>query len=153
MFYRTYAMISGAPYAGTKKVRVNKMIELANLQDGQRVVDLGSGDGRILIAAARAADIEGIGYELDLFLYLWSKIKVKKAGLGDKIKIYRQSYWSVNMRDFDTVFIFLIPYKMKRMEKKLQRELRPGVKVVSHGFSFPNWQPVIKEARILVYQK
>ncbi len=152
MFYRTYGMISGAPYAGTKKIRVAKMIELADLQKGQKVVDLGSGDGRILIAAARAAKVECIGYELDLLMCLWSKFKVKRAGLSDRIKIHRQSYWPADLAKFDTVFLYLIPYKMKRMEKKLQRELRSGVKVISHGFKFPNWQPEKKEDSILVYK-
>ncbi|MFH2105326.1 MAG: 50S ribosomal protein L11 methyltransferase [Parcubacteria group bacterium] len=152
MFYRTYAMISGAPYAGTKKVRVQKMIELADLQKGQKVVDLGSGDGRILIAAARAADVKCVGYELDFLMWLWSIYKVKRAGLSDRIKIYRRSYWPADLKEFDIVFLFLIPYKMGRMEKKLQSELRPGTQVISHGFKFPNWQPEKKEERILVYQ-
>jgi len=144
LIFHLVATISGAPYAGSNRQRIKTMLKLASTQKGQKIVDLGSGDGRILIEAAKKHDVECVGYEINPLWYFVSLFKTRKSGVGSRVKIYRKSYWPVKLGDFDVIFLYLIPYNMKKMAKKLQRELKPGTLVVSNGFKFDDW-PVIKE--------
>ncbi|MCX7779044.1 MAG: 50S ribosomal protein L11 methyltransferase [Patescibacteria group bacterium] len=142
----------GVPYVPTPEKRVKKMLELAQLKQGEKLVDLGSGDGRILIEAARIG-AEAVGYEIDPLLVLTSKKLIKKEGLENKIKIYRKSFWQADLKDADVVTFYGITGIMGRMEKKLLRELKPGARVCSYVFAFPRWEPVRYESGIFLYQK
>lgn len=142
----------GAPYVPTPQKRVKKMLELAQLKPGEKLVDLGSGDGRILIEAAKLG-AEAIGYEIDPFLVLKSKKEIKKQGLENKIKIYRRSFWQADLKEADVVTFYGITGIMKRMEKKLLKELKPGARVCCYVFSFPKWKPINYDSGIFLYRK
>lgn len=153
LFYRILGSIFGAPYAGSSKKHIKIMIDLAGIKKGQTVVDLGSGDGRVLIAAAKMhQDVKLIGFEIDIFLYLLSKRKIKRSGLDQRIKIYRKNYWRENINYADAVFLFLIPYQMGRMENKLKKELKPGAKIISNGFKFKKLVPIESVNSIYLYK-
>jgi len=153
LLFHLVATISGAPYAGSNQQRIVTMLKLADIQKGQKIVDLGSGDGRILIKVAKKHQVECVGYEINPLWYFVSRFKIKKNRVSDKVKVYRKSYWPEKLSNFDVIFLYLIPYNMNKMAKKLQRELKPGAIVVSNGFRFNDWQPVKEENGVFLYKK
>lgn len=145
-------VLIGAPYLPTSLEKVKKIIELADLKLGEKLVDLGCGDGRILIAAAKNG-ISVVGYEIDPLLCILAKRKIKKAGFENLVKIYCQSFWRINLEQFDVVIIFGAPGIMDRLEKKLLKELKIGARIISYIFPFPKWELEKKESGIFVYRK
>ena len=142
----------GAVYLPTKKEAVEKMIELAKIKPGEKAVDLGAGDGRLVIALAKA-DIEAHGYEINPILILLAKINIYKAGLKGKAFIHFKNFWQEDLSRFDIVVVFGIGHIMEKLEKKLDKELKKGARVVSNSFTFPNWRLSKKENGVFLYEK
>lgn len=136
-----YAAFRGAPFVPTDYRNVDEMLRIASVGPGMRVMDLGSGDGRILIAAAKAGAVAE-GWEVNPWLWLISLWNARRAGVADKVRVHLGSYWHDVMRDADAVFLFCIDLQMRAMERKLRDELRSGAKVVSYAFRFPDWEHV-----------
>ncbi len=134
------------------KEKIEKAIELVKLQSGEKIVDLGSGDGRILIACAKKGG-RAVGFEINPFLVWKANRNIKKAGLENLAQAKWRNFWWQGLSSFDIVFVYGIGHIMRGLEKKLQKELKPGAKVVSFIFQFPNWQPQIGENGIYIYQK
>lgn len=152
LFFMLLPVLGGAPFVPTHKERIERAIELVNLKPGQKIADLGSGDGRILITAAKKG-ARSYGFEINPFLVWRASSNIKKEGLQSLAVSQWKNFWWQNFSSFDIIFIYGISHIMKGLEKKLQRELRPGAKVVCFIFPFPNRQPEIKENGIYVYQK
>ncbi|HEX9664422.1 MAG TPA: 50S ribosomal protein L11 methyltransferase [Patescibacteria group bacterium] len=150
-FFTLAAMVSGAPYVPTSKSHVREMVALAGVRPGELVIDLGSGDGRLLIESVRLG-ARGIGWEINPLLYFWSKFKIKQAGFQDKIKINYGSFWKADISRADVIVLFLITHKMKKMKNKLQTELKPGTRVVSNGFKFPDWEIINGNGAVYLYK-
>ncbi len=132
-------MFTGAPYVKSQKEKVEIMMCLADLKPSDLVADLGSGDGFFTIEAARRG-AKAIGYEINPFLVWWSRHKIKSLGLAERAKICRKNFWSANLSGATVVMFYGITGMMGRLEKKLEKELRPGTRIISNGFSLPNWQ-------------
>lgn len=130
-----YSVLFGAPYLPTSASTAAEMLRLAGLKPGEKLADLGSGDGRLLIAAARAG-AEAEGWEINPALWLLSLWNIHRAGVGALVRL--GSYWHDRV-DADVVTLFLIRTQMKRMRRKLLAELKPGARVVSYIFEFPDW--------------
>ena len=113
-------MVSGAPYVPTKHEKVAQMLELAKLQEHEKVVDLGSGDGRIVFAAADQCN-HATGVEISPSLHWISKVKLKKKKLKN-VSLIRNSLWNVDLSKYDIVFIYFIPHRMKKLSKKIKKE-------------------------------
>lgn len=124
----------GAPFVPTRQADLKKLFGHLKLRKGSRVVDLGSGDGRVLVLAQKHG-YKAAGYELNPILALISKLRLKK----DKTSMVKvQSYWSADISKADMVFVFSAQPFMNRLIKKLENELKPGAYVVSYAFSFPS---------------
>lgn len=141
----------GGPYVPSREDQVACMISIAKIQPTDRIVDLGSGDGRLLIAGVQAGALHATGYEILPSLVRQSKKKIMQLPLNSRITILRQSFWHANLSDATVVFLYQIPYAMKRLERLLQNELPEGARVVSNAFSFPNWKPEKTEQNIFLY--
>ncbi|OQX51455.1 hypothetical protein B5M47_00425 [candidate division CPR3 bacterium 4484_211] len=150
-FLLIYSMLFGAPYAPSQKGVIEKMIKLGEIKQGTKVVDLGSGDGRLLIAVTRLG-AEAHGYEINPFLFCWSKIRIKRARTK-KALVHLKDFWRVNLSNYDVVFLFGTPLIMGRLEKKLQKELPHNARVVSNYFQFPNWPLSKKLGKVYCYVK
>jgi len=142
----------GAVYLPTKKEAMEEMIALANIKPGEKAVDLGAGDGRVVVCLAKAG-LEAHGYEINPVLVLLAKINIRKAGLRGKAFIHFKNFWQEDLSRFDVVAVFGIGHIMDKLEKKLDKELRKGARVVSNSFSFPNWKPSKKEKGVFLYEK
>jgi len=135
-----YGAFFGAPFVPIDRGRAEAMLDLAGIRPGERLADLGSGDGRVLIAAAkRGAFAEG--WEVNPYLWLISLVAAWLAGCGGRVRVHLGSYWHDRLAGFDVVTLFLINTQMRRMRRKLWREMRPGSRVASYVFVFPGWIP------------
>jgi precorrin-6B methylase 2 len=152
LFFVLLPILRGAPFVPIQKERVEKAIELLELKPGQKIVDLGSGDGRILIFCAKKGT-KAIGFEINPFLVWKANSNIKKAGLENLAQAQWRNFWWQDLSSFDVVFVYGISHIMRGLERKLQKELKPGAKVVSFIFKFPNWQPEIEENGIYIYSK
>ncbi|MBL7158848.1 50S ribosomal protein L11 methyltransferase [Candidatus Microgenomates bacterium] len=154
IFFLILSFFTGAPYIVMRKKEAKKMTELAKIKKGERVYDLGSGDGRLVIMAAKKG-ARAIGYEINPFLVLISWVRILLARVRKNAQIKWRNFWGQDISDADVVLLYLITQHMERMEKKLLKELKPGARVISYTFKFPNWPHSFydKENRLYVYEK
>jgi SAM-dependent methyltransferase len=118
------------------------MLRVARVHAGDVVYDLGCGDGRILIAAAKQYGARGVGIEIDPAYVKIAREKVRAEGLADRIRIVQQDLFLADLRPATVVMLYLGPAVMAKLRPKLLRELRPGTRVVSHAFDFgEDWKP------------
>lgn len=138
----------GAPFVTTNHAKTRAIVRLAmdgavsanGLKQSRLVgADLGSGDGRLAIALARGGIAEVHGYEINWLLVQYSRARVAKAGLSDRVTIHWQSMWDVDLSHCDVVTLYQHTIVMSKLEAKLVNELKPTARVVSNSFRFPNW--------------
>jgi len=147
-----YAMVRGAPYAPLGKQKIETMLKLLNVKSGEKAVDLGSGDGRIVVGMAKKGAIAH-GYEINPLLVLIAKWKIKKLGLQNNAHIYWGDFWGKNLSSFDIVTVYLAPHSMKPVEEKLRRELKSNARVAVNYSPFPTWKPKKTLEKIYLYQQ
>lgn len=139
----------GVPFLPTHNKQAERMIQLSGLKQGMRAVDLGSGDGRLLFLAAKTG-ANVVGYELNPFLFLWSKVLISVRRLAG-VEVKFKSIYKAELKDVDVVLAFLFPKPMERLGPKLFSELKPGAKIFSYTFPIPDKTPVSKEEGIYEY--
>ena len=128
------------PYAETRTEAVEKMLDMANVAPGDRVIDLGTGDGRMLLqAAARGAG--GLGVDIDPVLVASANASAERQGVADRVTFRTQNLFDTPIADADVVTMFLLPEINLKLRPRLLRELRPGARVVSHAFTMGDWRP------------
>lgn len=138
------------PYFQTTRYRVHAMIELANIKPGEKAADLGSGDGRIVVALAQNGAI-ATGYELDEKLINNSLENIKRAGVN--ATILKKDFWEEDLSVYDIICVYPMPDIMEGLEEKLQKELRPGSRVLLNYYPFPNWKETMKKDYVYLYTK
>lgn len=131
---------SPPPYIPTPDALVEAMLGMAALQPGDLLVDLGSGDGRIVITAAERG-ARGVGIEYDLALVEWSRILAREAGVEDRVAFRRADLFATDLTGADVVTLYLSHEFNQRLRPRLLEQLEPGSRVVSHGFHMGPWQP------------
>lgn len=142
--------ILGAPFVPTPFAQVETMVRLARPKPGELWVDLGSGDGRILLAAARTG-ARAVGYEFHPLLVLLSRFAIARSGLRDRAAVAQQDLWKADLSEAGVVSLFLIQHRMAGVKRKLLAELKPGARVVSYAFDFAGWEPAAREDRVSLY--
>jgi len=126
------------PFVPTPQRRVEKIIDELGLATGKTFYDLGCGDGRFLIAAAKRG-ARAIGLELSPTAFFRCKLNIWSTASSAQVRY--KNFYSVSVADADVVFCFLLDIVMPKIERKLLQELKPGALVASYGFSMPHWQP------------
>ena len=145
-----YPLIGGAPYVPSDLAKVDAMMELADLGPGKVAADLGSGDGRIVIAIAKTG-AEAHGYEISPLLVSLSKAKIKKLGLKNAT-IHGESFWDSDLSKFDVIFMYQLPYVMQKLEQKFISSLKPNAVIISNAFAIKNWKPFGTTGTVFAYR-
>ena len=142
----------GAPFIRSKKEKIQTMLELAAIKSGETAVDLGSGDGTLIIEAVlRGA--KGIGVEINPLLIWYSRFKTRQLRFSDKIRFIRGDFRKFSLKEADVVFIYLWPETIEKLKSKLQQELKPGARIVSNSFPITGWKPIMEGEKVYLYQK
>lgn len=145
------SFMTGAPYVGMDKRYIKTIIRLARLREGQTIIDLGSGDGRVLLVAA-CSNLLAIGYEINPVLCVFTRLRIMLAKQRSRASVYCKNFWNADISRADAVMIYAIPHIMDRLQHKIQTECKKGTRVVSFGFTFPNWNMIADEGRVKVYE-
>jgi len=136
--------LRGAPWVPSRRRSVRRMLEMAGVRAGEVVYDLGSGDGRVLIAAARDFGARSVGVEIDPLRAWWTRLRVAAVGLRDRVSVVRGDFFTQDLASADVVVLFLTQATNDRLADKLRRELRPGARVISNRYVLRDW-PVAAE--------
>ncbi len=134
-----------APDFPTPQVVIEKMLQLAHLKPGEMVYDLGSGEGRIVITAAREFKARAVGIELSPELCKLATVHIRALGLEDRVKIIHENLLKVDLSPADVVTIYLLTASNDLLKPNLERDLKPGARVVSHDYLIRGWKPTAVE--------
>lgn len=134
-----------APYVNSPGPIVDRMLELAHLKPGETLFDLGSGDGRVVIAAASKFGAKAVGVELSESLVRKSQQRIKEEGLEEKVSVVHANMLDADISKADVVVIYLLRDSNDLIRPKLEASLRPGTRVVSHDYEIRGWKPIAVE--------
>ncbi|MBU2524678.1 class I SAM-dependent methyltransferase [Patescibacteria group bacterium] len=140
------ALLRGAPFVPTPHARVKKMLALAKIKKGEKVYDIGCGDGRSVYWAAKIFGANAEGIELSPLVYLWARIR--KFFWRSKAKITFANLWWKNFSDADVIVFYLMPNLMPRLAAKFKKELKPGTRIVSYAFQVKDLELLHRERRV-----
>jgi len=131
--------MSFEPFVATPSELIDAKLALAAIEDGDVVYDLGSGDGGVLIECALKTDARCVGVELNASLAEESRQNVAKAGLSDRIAIRTESFAETPLQDADVLLLYLTRGTLGPLSIRLEEELKPGARIVTHQFDLPGW--------------
>jgi len=141
LFAQTGGQFTDIPFVTTPENVVNAMLDVADIKAGDVLIDLGSGDGRIVLAACKRFGIQATGVEIDPDLVRRSQALADQNGLGGKATFVQADLFTYDLRQATVVTMFLTPGVNLRLRSKLLAELRPGSRIVSHRFDMGSWLP------------
>ncbi len=130
-----------APYVATGYEVVDAMLALAEVEPDDYVVDLGSGDGRILIAAARSHGARGLGVDIDPERIRESNANARAAGVSHRVTFRRQDLFDTELQEADVLTLYLLPEINLQLRPRILAEMRPGTRVVSNMYDMGEWRP------------
>ena len=140
------------PYVPSLPERIETIFQLIEVNPFQKSLDLGAGDGRVVIEFARRS-LAAIGLEIDPNLVKLANKNIKDAGLERRAQVFEKDFWDEDFSKYNVITIYGIHNIMKRLEEKFEKELKPGTIVVSNGFRLPYWEPIKKKKFVYVYNK
>ena len=129
------------PYVPTPDEIVQTMLKLADVKKSDLVYDLGCGDGRIVITAAKVYGAHGVGVDISPDRIRDARLNAKQAGVEDLVKFVEGDLFSADIKDASVVTLYLLPSINLKLRPKLWSDLKPGTRVVSHAFDMGDWKP------------
>ncbi len=151
LIFQTYTMKYGAPWVPTPYRTIKKMLKLAEVKPEDMVYDLSSGDGRVIIEAARSFGAKAIGIEIDPFRFMWTKAKILLLGLPKRVHVLLGNFFKIDISDADVVTIYLLQETNVKLIDKFARELRPGTRIVSNTFTLPGFKIINHDEKSKIY--
>ncbi|MEK7672599.1 MAG: hypothetical protein AAB373_01815 [Patescibacteria group bacterium] len=139
------AIFGGGPFIPTPIRAVHKVLKAAGIKKGDRVYDIGAGDGRFIHFAAKDYGAKSTGFEMDPFVYFLAKLR--QWFWGWKGTMIRSNFQRHNFKDADVIVCYMMPNTLAQYQKKFDKELRKGTKFVSYGFHVGTWTPLKKIPR------
>lgn len=150
--FTIWSDLKGAPFVRSRKDRIYTMLKLAQIQPGMRVLELGSGDGTLIVGAAQLGAISE-GIEINPFLVWYSRYKVRMAGLTDRATFTRANIFNISLAEKkpNVLFLYLLPGTLKKLKEKLCAELPSGTRIISNAFRIDGLTPIVQENNVYVY--
>lgn len=136
------SILFDAPWVPTTSKFIRKMLRFANLKPGEILYDLGCGDGRILLIAAREFNARAIGIEINPLLVGIANFRVFIRQLQDQAQVRWGDIFNQDISNANIIIMYLLQITNNKMQDKLKKELEPGTRVLSYVFNFPEWQPI-----------
>jgi SAM-dependent methyltransferase len=140
-----------APWVPLSMEEVHQMLLLAKVVPDDLVYDLGCGDGRIIITAAREYGTRAVGIELDPLRYIWCQLLITLFGLRERAQVIYGDFFDQDLTEAEVVTCYLLQRTNNRLKEKFKRELRPGTRVVSYNFTFSDLSEVCKDGDSRLY--
>lgn len=152
--WKYWTLSVGAGYDPAPMDKVNKLLDMAGVSEKDIVYDLGCGDGRVLITAARRFGARGVGFEIDPFRFVFAWFMTRISGQAGKVSIRFGNFFGKDITDATVVVLFLYGPTNDRLKPKFIRELKPGTRIVSYVWEFDGWELVdsLPEDRIYLYR-
>ena len=141
----------GVPWVPTPLRKVRKMLDMARVRPGDLLYDLGCGDGRMIITAARHYGARAVGIEIDPLRHLLCQVLITILGLRGRVRIIHGDFFKQDLSDADVVTGYLLPDINEKLEAKLRRELRPTTRVVSSDYTFPGLHLLQEDTPAKIY--
>jgi SAM-dependent methyltransferase len=141
----------GLPPTPTQPGRIRKALKLANLQPGEIIYDLGAGDGRVLVMAAKEFGAKAVGIEAGPVQCAQAWMKARFNGVSSQVRVKRGNFFKSDLSEADVVFAYLTSDYVLRLEEQLLAQLKPGARIVTISFDFPNWEPAVFDNRELIF--
>jgi trans-aconitate methyltransferase len=129
------------PYVPTPQPVVDAMLRLAKVKRGDVLYDLGSGDGRIVITAAKRYGVRGTGVDIDPQRIKEANANARRAGVANRVRFVNEDLFQIDFSDATVVTLYLLPRLNLQLRPRLINELKPGTRIVSHGFDMGDWKP------------
>lgn len=129
-----------APYVPSPQRSVDRMLEMAKLKTGEKLYDLGSGDGRVVISAAQKYKVKAVGVEISDRLVASTRSQIQRIGLEEYASVVNADLFNVDVTDADVVVIYLMTHANERLRPKLEKSLKPGARVISFDYAVPGWK-------------
>ena len=142
-------LLVGAPYVPTLTPQVEAALELANVMPNQTLLELGCGDGKVLIAAAQTGAL-AVGYELNPFLVLIAWLRTRR--FKGRVRVKWGNFWQAEWPEVQAIFVFLHPRFMKRLDTKVIQYKHKPVKLVSFAFAVPDRTPAAQKNNVYCYE-
>lgn len=133
--------VNAGPYVPSPDGVVSKMLDMAGVGPDDVLVDMGSGDGRIVLTAAKLRGARGLGIEIDENLVALSVEAARREGVADRARFVRQDLFATDVSEATVVTLYLLPETVNMLREKLRRELRPGARVIVHDYPLAGWLP------------
>ncbi|NOY99728.1 MAG: methyltransferase domain-containing protein [Chloroflexi bacterium] len=144
-------VLHGLPWIPTGRERIRRALEMARVRPGEIVYDLGAGDGRVLVMAAREFGAQAVGIEASPLHCAVAWLRALFSGSLSRVRVRRGNFFRADLRDADVVFAYLTSRHVLRLQPQLERQLRPGTRVVTISFDFPDWQPAAFDKKDLIF--
>jgi predicted RNA methylase len=139
------------PFVPSAEGSVTTMVKLAELKRGEKVIDLGAGDGKLVMALARAGGLT-TGVEIDPGRYRLARAKIRAEGLDGKARMCRGSFWEENLNPYDVIVLYGVGSIMERLERKIINECKDNCRIVSNRFTFPGWHADAEDNGVYRYR-
>jgi len=141
----------GLPSKPTKPDRIRKALHLVDLKQNETLYDLGAGDGRVLLIAAKEFSAKAVGIEVGPTQCLLIWLRIVMSGLGDRVQIKLENFYKADLSGADVVFIYATSQELTKLASHLAKQMKPGSRLVSISADFPEWEPSAFDGESLIF--
>lgn len=141
----------GLPPVPTKPERIQKALRLAHLQPNETLYDLGAGDGRVLMIAARDFGAKAVGVEIGPIQCALIWLRASASGLSNQIKVRWSNFYKTTLQDADVVFVYATSKEIRKLASHLEQQMKKGSRLVSISADVPHWEPTTIDERDLIF--
>ena len=143
--------LHGLPPVPTNKNRIHHALQLAKLQPGEILYDLGAGDGRVLLIAVHDFEARAVGIEIGPIQCILVWLRIMASGLGSQIKIHWGNFYQANLKDADVVFVYATSKEVMKLAPHLAAQMKQGSRLVSISADFSDWEPALVDEHDLIF--